>query len=121
MDTCAEDIDLAEYNIEHARCIDDRLIERIIGCKLKTEKDKTQRLMCGCVAGVDIGAYNSCSNGCLYCYANYSHAAVAENRLKHNPLSPFLIGERTVADVCKKRALASQKIPQQELFTSELL
>ncbi|MDR3060357.1 MAG: DUF1848 domain-containing protein, partial [Prevotella sp.] len=33
VNTCAEKIDLAEYNIEHARCIDDRLIERIIGCK----------------------------------------------------------------------------------------
>jgi DNA repair photolyase len=107
MDTCAEDIDLSEFSIDHARCIDDRLIKRIINCNLKIEKDKTQRLTCGCVAAVDIGAYNSCPNGCLYCYANYN--AITKNRTNHNPLSPLLIGKLLPSDLCKKRNLSSHK------------
>jgi DNA repair photolyase len=91
IDTCAEDIDLSKYGIEHARCIDDRLIAKITGNNFTAEKDKNQRLECGCVKSADIGEYSSCSNGCIYCYANYSQALVEENIKKHDCLSPILL------------------------------
>ncbi|MDR3237393.1 MAG: DUF1848 domain-containing protein [Spirochaetia bacterium] len=99
IDTCAEGIDLSKYGISHARCIDDRLISKITGYNLEAAKDKNQRLECGCIAGIDIGAYNSCQNGCLYCYANYSQNIVEKNALKHNPLSLLLIGEDDSNDI----------------------
>jgi hypothetical protein len=69
IDTCAEDIDLSRFNINHARCIDDKLISKITGHDLALEKDKNQRGECGCVRSTDIGEYNSCFSGCAYCYA----------------------------------------------------
>ena len=54
IDTCAEGIELQEYGIEHARCIDDRLLSKLLGCPLEVGKDKSQRLECGCIESLDI-------------------------------------------------------------------
>lgn len=76
IETCAELIDLSSCGIKHSSCIDKKLIENIIGCSIKVEKDKNQREECGCVESVEIGTYNTCLNGCKYCYANYSEERV---------------------------------------------
>jgi hypothetical protein len=70
IETCAEDIDLSKYGISHGRCVDEALISAIRGYSLTLGKDKNQRPQCGCSPSVDIGAYHSCQNGCVYCYAN---------------------------------------------------
>jgi hypothetical protein len=116
IDTCAEDIDLSKYNIEHARCIDDRLIAKITGYGFKEEKDKNQRLECGCVGSIDIGEYNSCPHGCIYCYANYSQKIVGKKYLNHNNLSSLLTGEENKGDIINERQVFSNKIVQKELF-----
>lgn len=110
--SCAEKVDLDEYGIIHNSCIDKELIEKIIGCKLKINKDKNQRIECGCVESVEVGTYNTCKNGCVYCYANYSAKSVESNFQKYDPLSPLLCGHIEKDDRISTRKVVSLKETQ---------
>jgi DNA repair photolyase len=107
IDTCAERVDLQQFGIKHAKCIDDDLFEKLLNCRLNIDKDKNQRLECGCVASIDIGMYNTCRNGCRYCYANYSQKTVEGNYIRHNSLSPLISGEVTGDDKISERNVKS--------------
>ena len=76
------------------------------GNKLKVQKKQSQRAVCNCVLGNDIGAYNTCPHLCKYCYANANSGLVRENIKKHIPTSPFLIGKQEPED---KISEANQK------------
>ena len=90
--SCAEEIDLSPYGIHSGKCIDDEYIARVFGLNLQRKKDPSQRRACGCVVSKDIGMYDSCLFGCVYCYATSSPEKSAINHKKHDPHSPSLIG-----------------------------
>lgn len=104
---CCEKSDLSGYGIVKASCIDKDVIDRICSTHLNVKADKNQRNGCGCYKSIDIGAYNTCKNGCIYCYANHSEISVKSNCNKHNPESELLIGELrgdekvTIASLCR--------------------
>lgn len=116
--TCGESIDLEKYGIEHNRCIDGDLMERLfpedkelvyylhtgnlpepdlfggipnIPEERKNLKDKGQRKVCGCMISKDIGMYNTCRHFCVYCYANTSKELVLKNKERHNDDSESII------------------------------
>lgn len=115
--TCAEKIELSQYGIEHASCIDKKKIENIIGCSLKSNiKKDGQRESCGCIECIDIGAYNTCKNGCKYCYATFNENIVLINSKKHNAFSPLLVEDNLENKKISNRVVNSYKFLQKTFF-----
>ena len=116
VESCAERIDLQSVGVQHGSCIDKKLVEEIIGCKLIVDKDKNQRTECGCCESVETGTYNTCKNGCRYCYANSSDTVVNENVAAYDVNSPLLCGSVGPDDKITERKVKSLKDNQMSLF-----
>jgi hypothetical protein len=121
IETCSEAIDLRKYGIQKGKCIDDRLISKILGCKIDVSKDKTQREVCGCVKSADIGQYNTCRHHCAYCYANFNYETVEKNVLLHDVNSPMLIGSPSDNAKITVRDMKSVKCAREEAKQISLL
>ncbi len=93
LESCASETELSAFGIKKGSCINQSIIERMTGIRLKTNKDKSQRQHCGCVESADIGAYNTCPGNCLYCYANSGFEKARINYMNHDPESPLLTGQ----------------------------
>lgn len=116
IESCAEAIDLEQAGIRHGSCIGKELTERIVGCKLQTGKTGSLRTGCGCIESVEIGAYNTCLNGCKYCYANYNEEKVRESAALYDVNAPILCGRLHKEDQITERKMRSLKDMQISLL-----
>ena len=91
---CSKEKWLKEYGIDVDGCMRLEDYERAGQIKLTPNKKMQARKgYCACFLSNDIGAYNTCMHLCTYCYANGNVNLVRSNNHKHNPNSPFLIGD----------------------------
>jgi hypothetical protein len=89
---CSEPEDYSGCGVAAGSCVDPQLLEQLLGRELPTGRDRNQRTGCRCLPSVDLGAYDTCTHRCLYCYANASPGAAERNGSVHDPASPFLLG-----------------------------
>jgi Domain of unknown function (DUF1848) len=72
-----------------ARCVDALRLNEIGGTAFKA-KLKGNRKECGCYEARDIGEYDTCPHGCVYCYAVQNRPLALERFRQHEPESEFL-------------------------------
>lgn len=79
---CAQP-DLLVEGLDLARCIDARRLSDVAGTSIQS-RQRGQRPGCLCAESRDIGRYDTCAQGCAYCYANQSRTAASENVQAHD-------------------------------------
>lgn len=72
-----------------ARCVDAIRLGDIGGVAFKARL-KGNRKECGCYEARDIGEYDTCPHGCVYCYAVQNRPLALERFRHHNPESDFI-------------------------------
>lgn len=101
---CAEGNELESFGADCSGCMTVNTFESALHSHMDVPKRKSNQRngQCACLLGVDIGAYDTCGHLCRYCYANTNAALVKENMRKHDPSSPFLLGENMPGDIIHK-------------------
>ncbi|WP_371378975.1 DUF1848 domain-containing protein [Sporomusa aerivorans] len=114
--TCSETLDFTSYGIARAACIDPSLLANMLGASVQSKKDPNQRPACKCIESIDLGAYDCCRHGCVYCYATTSEKTVSRNSPRHDPCSPLLIGHPQGDETITVREVRSLIDRQSALF-----
>lgn len=105
--TCGTNGDFTRYGIHSSGCMTLDILGGANGIVFKNLKHKGMRQGCHCIESRDIGAYDTCLNGCKYCYANTKPDKARENYKRHDPASPLLLGELTSTDTIMQGAQKS--------------
>lgn len=105
--TCGTNGDYTRHGILASGCVTLDMIGRANGNSFRNLKHKGLRQGCHCIESRDIGAYDTCLNGCKYCYANTNPQKARENFKLHAPDSPLLLGSLNPADTVRQGAQRS--------------
>ena len=101
LQTCATKEDYEPFGIHRSGCMTAEIFSRALGVQFKKVSHKGNRAGCLCMESRGLGDYNSCPNGCRYCYANKDHAKALQNYFTHDPTSPLLLGHLLPTDTIK--------------------
>lgn len=107
LQTCGTNGDYSRYGIHPSGCMTLEALGRANGIVFKDLKHRGMRQGCHCIESRDIGAYDTCLNGCRYCYANKSPEKARENFRLHDPDSPLLLGRLRDTDTVQQGAQKS--------------
>lgn len=117
LQTCATDVDYSAYGIHPSGCMTLDILGRANDIEFRKVKHKGMRRGCHCVESRGLGDYDTCPNGCRYCYANKSMERVSENVALHDPDSPLLIGHLKEGDILQQGSTRTFRMKdQQRLF-----
>jgi hypothetical protein len=97
---------LIEPGVEESRCIDARRLSALTGGEIHAHL-KGARKECGCFESKDIGDYDTCPHGCVYCYAVQNRGLAQGRYRRHDPLGDLLF---------EADKLAKEEGGQQSLF-----
>ena len=89
MFSCCGDY-LVNESIKKAHCIDGGIIGSLFFPDGLQYKEKPTRKECGCTESTDIGTYDTCPHGCVYCYANMNKQQAHRAFNNHDKESAFL-------------------------------
>ncbi len=81
--TCAEDFAAIEP-IRRGACVDKDILDMLWPHKAQKLKLCGNRGKCGCYDNRDIGAYDTCSLGCVYCYAVINRPLALKRYREHD-------------------------------------
>lgn len=91
--------------VEKASCIDAARLTDVAGRPIHAVT-KGVRPGCECAAAVDIGEYDTCPHGCVYCYAvERRQAALDRYRHRHDPQAEYLIVPANTGSVAEQLSL----------------
>ena len=105
--TCGTNGDYTRYGIQASGCITLSILGKANHMEFRNLKHKGMREGCHCMESRDIGAYDTCLNGCKYCYANKNPRKAFENYEYHDPASPLLLGHLRPDDIVTQGAQRS--------------
>lgn len=105
--TCGTNGDYTRYGIQASGCITLSILGKANHIEFRNLKHKGMREGCHCMESRDIGAYDTCLNGCKYCYANKNPRKAFENYEYHDPASPLLLGHLRPDDIVTQGAQRS--------------